>query len=332
MKKLLLSSVALAGLTVGAMAADLPSRRVAPAPFVAVPVFTWTGFYIGVNAGYGFSDSNRNNFGQFGAPGNLTAFGPGAIATAVTPAGGGFGTLNGGRNDRDGFIGGGQIGYNYQIGSFVVGLEADFQYADFGGGRNNGGLSGFGANGFGTAVPTANIGLVQPGAPGNVAFFGNAIGNDPARIDFFGTVRGRLGYAIDRVMIFATGGLAYNDGGRRGSSFGFGGGTGVPGPFFTTAAAQNSGNAVSSAGFRRNRLDEIGYAVGGGVEYAFTPNITAKVEGLYVNFGGRGSNTGGVVGVTNTGAPIVNNFGRSNRGDLDFAVVRAGVNYKFNLF
>src|SRR4051794_19515162 len=60
MKKLLLSSVALLGLTVGATAADLP-RRVAPAPYVpiAVPVFTWTGFYIGVNAGWG--SLNRND-------------------------------------------------------------------------------------------------------------------------------------------------------------------------------------------------------------------------------------------------------------------------------
>jgi outer membrane immunogenic protein len=61
MKKILLSSVALLGLTAGAFAADLPSRRVAPAPYVAVPVFTWTGFYVGVNAGYGFSDNDRNN-------------------------------------------------------------------------------------------------------------------------------------------------------------------------------------------------------------------------------------------------------------------------------
>jgi len=58
MKKLLLSSVALLGLTVAATAADLP-RRVAPAPYVPVaPAFTWTGFYIGVNAGYGWSNRN----------------------------------------------------------------------------------------------------------------------------------------------------------------------------------------------------------------------------------------------------------------------------------
>ena len=50
MKKLLLSSVALLGLTIGATAADLP-RAPAPVPCVPLPVFTWTGFYLGVNAG-----------------------------------------------------------------------------------------------------------------------------------------------------------------------------------------------------------------------------------------------------------------------------------------
>src|SRR3954467_9766636 len=65
MKKLLLSSVALFGLSAAAMAADLPRRQYvapAPVPVVAVPVFTWTGFYIGGNAGYGFSDNNNDLF------------------------------------------------------------------------------------------------------------------------------------------------------------------------------------------------------------------------------------------------------------------------------
>src|SRR3954466_9244631 len=69
MKKILLSSVALFGLTSGALSADLPRRVVAPAPYIPVPVFTWTGFYVGVNAGYGFSDRNHDDVcgsGSFG--------------------------------------------------------------------------------------------------------------------------------------------------------------------------------------------------------------------------------------------------------------------------
>ncbi|MFD2222462.1 outer membrane protein, partial [Microvirga arabica] len=103
MKKILLSSVALLGLATGAVAADLPSRRAAPAPMIAaVPVFTWTGFYVGVNAGYGWSNDDFDS-----------------VDLAD-------------EDDDGGFVGGAQVGYNYQIGSFVVGLEGDIQYADFG--------------------------------------------------------------------------------------------------------------------------------------------------------------------------------------------------------
>src|SRR3954469_16858276 len=94
MKKLLLSSVACFGLTAGALAADLPRRQYvapAPVPVVAVPVFTWTGFYVGVNAGYGFSDRNKddnffNNFG-FGGSGLSVPSGLGGLAPAVPVTG-----------------------------------------------------------------------------------------------------------------------------------------------------------------------------------------------------------------------------------------------------
>ena len=296
MKKILLSSVALATMAGAALAADLPSRRVAPAPYVAVPVFTWTGFYVGVNAGYGFSDSNNRNFG-FNGP--LTAVGPTATPVVAFP-GTVFGNNGANGQNRDGFVGGGQIGYNYQFGNIVVGVEADIQYTDFGRNKNNG-------NGaFGVAVPNANIGIVAPGQIANVGFFNGG----GSQSDYFGTVRGRLGYAFDRMMVYGTGGVAFRDTGSNNNNtfFGF------------------------NNGFQQKQED-VGYAVGGGVEYAFTPNITAKVEGLYVNFseGNRRNNFGGqVVGVTNFGVPVVQTGTRGR--DDDFAVVRAGINYKFNGF
>ncbi len=116
LKRALLASTAVLSLGSAALAADLPARRAPPAPFVAVPVFTWTGFYIGGNAGYAFSDDNRViTTGQ--APANVTTVALGARPGSV-------------RLDQDGFTGGGQIGYNYQIGSVVIGLEADAAYTD----------------------------------------------------------------------------------------------------------------------------------------------------------------------------------------------------------
>src|SRR3954454_306044 len=186
MKKILLSSVALLGLSAAAFAADLPSRRAAPAPYVAVPVFTWTGFYVGVNAGYGFSNNDRNGLGAY----NVT--GAGDVSPAIFAPGT---TITQGALDRDnsGFVGGGQIGYNYQIGQWVIGVEADLQYADLNKSREGDRVTAIRGDG----VNYANLGFV--GAR-NANFGG---------LDWFGTVRGRLGWAMDRFMIYGTGGFAF---------------------------------------------------------------------------------------------------------------------------
>jgi outer membrane immunogenic protein len=95
MKKFLLAAL-LAGVATSAFAADLPTHKMAPTPVPAYvpPAFTWTGFYIGVNGGYGFGSS-----------------------------GGDFGNPSGG-------LVGGTAGYNYQIGQFVLGVEGDWDWAD----------------------------------------------------------------------------------------------------------------------------------------------------------------------------------------------------------
>ncbi|HEY8381783.1 MAG TPA: outer membrane protein [Microvirga sp.] len=239
MKKILLSSVAFLGLATGALAADLPSRR-APAPMIAaVPVFTWTGFYVGVNAGYGFSTNDDN-----------TVFIPGV------------GFVSGG-DDDGGFLGGGQIGYNFQFGSFVLGVEADLQYADLGGSDGR--------------------------------FYGTTYYGGAGGLDYFGTVRARAGVAFDRALIYATGGFAYGGGGNDSGCF-----------YGTTFVASCGGDDNSG-----------GWTIGAGVEYAITNNLTVKVEGLYVNL-----DQGGDDGILTTG--ILN-----NRDDLEFGVVRAGLNFKF---
>ncbi|SFV17458.1 outer membrane immunogenic protein, partial [Methylobacterium sp. 174MFSha1.1] len=197
MKKILLASVALVGLSAAASAADLP-RRVAPPPvFTPVPVFTWTGFYAGFNAGYGFNTADTRAATVVGVPAGATAASSVFVTGAGAPTNGVLAFGN--RNSNDGFVGGGQIGYNYQFtpgSGVVVGIEADAQYVDFGRDRNR------------YAFATVAGGGVAPGA---LVFNPNGISG----LDFFGTVRGRLGYAWDRTLVYATGGFAYGSGGGR---------------------------------------------------------------------------------------------------------------------
>jgi outer membrane immunogenic protein len=175
MKKRLLLLAGTAAVTVSvssAFAADLPVRTAPPAPMIAaVPIFTWTGFYVGVNAGWGWRDDNST-------PVILTpGIGTPGLAGQLDFSG-----------DDGGFTGGGQIGYNYQIGSFVIGAEADIQWADTGN----------------------NQSVVFTPAPGFTGVFlpGDFSSNAP---EWFGTLRARLGFAADRFLIYGTAGLAYTE-------------------------------------------------------------------------------------------------------------------------
>ena len=274
-KKLLLASAATALLTGAASAADLPRREAPPPVFVPVPVFTWTGFYAGFNAGYAFdaSSSTANTFAV-----------PAAFAAAGTTA-----TFR--QSSQDGFSGGGQIGYNVQFtpgSGVVIGIEADAQYLDFGRNRRDAAISGAVAPGFSVVDPR---GL--------------------SSLDFFGTVRGRLGYAFDRTLVYGTGGFAYGAGSTD-RSFG---------------------------GFRGNDEFRTGWAAGGGVEFALSNDsflnffkssaVTLKVEGLYVNLDRGTSNPGAFVIDSANNGVATSAIGRRND---EFAVVRAGLNYKFGSY
>jgi outer membrane immunogenic protein len=238
----------------GASAADLPRKSVAPV-FAQVPAFTWTGFYVGLNAGYGWGDFKRDVASN--PVGFITSPAINAFASRTTSA--------------DGFVGGGQIGYNYQFGSVVVGLEADIQFADI----------------------KKSIGPDQ--------IFGLPPGNrltSSSKLEWFGTVRPRLGFAFDRFLVYATGGLAYGSV-KVSDSYAF-----VGGP------------ALASSSDTR-----FGYALGGGVEYAFTNNLTLRAEYLYLDLGKKGYASPNVVGFANT------DIQHNNKTTL--SVVRAAVNYKF---
>ncbi|GJD58531.1 outer membrane protein [Methylobacterium dankookense] len=307
MKKLATSLAMFTALTAAASAADLP-RRAPPPVFTPVPVFTWTGFYAGFNAGYGFdaSDSLRNGFTQNTAAGVPVAGNP----VVVTPAGGlttaGIlgpvgSTLAYTGNNNEGFTGGGQIGYNYQFtpgSGIVVGIEADAQYLDFGGRRSR----------FITNAAAINPGFVP-------------VDGLLSTLDFFGTVRGRIGYAADRVLFYGTGGFAY--------------------------ATGDQGARVAFTNFNNRNSDFVtGWAAGGGVEYALPTDsflnffrssaVTLKVEGLYVQFDRNNRNSVGLplVGGFQTAGGLVPVFANTGtiRRDDSFAVVRAGINYKFGSY
>jgi outer membrane immunogenic protein len=287
MKKHVLSFLAATALTAvgvsAASAADLPVRAAPPAPVIAaVPVFTWTGFYVGVNAGYAWGSNNHNNdgFGSVFVPAGTF---PGGFATTS-------GTLSGfgaARNrNNDGFAGGGQVGYNWQFGSWVIGAETDIQ--GIAGNNHN--------NDFFGVTPTFATATGPGLPPGVVVVPGGGVRN----LDWFGTVRLRAGVAFDRALIYATGGFAYGGGG-------------------------GNNNFVFSNG----SSTRTGWTVGGGVEYAFTNNWTAKIEGLYVNLGSGNHNNGGVIYDTASNTIFV---GSGRHHNNDFGVVRAGLNYKFNTF
>ena len=257
MKKILALGVTLASFAAvsGAMAADLPSRKAPPAYESQIPLFTWTGFYAGLNAGVAFGN-NRGGIPAIGLAGNSS-------------------------NTR--FTGGGQIGYNYQIGQFVVGIEADLNY-----------LSGRNRNGGAVVLPAALGGI-----PAGSTITASGSNNN----NYFGTVRPRIGFAVDRALLYVTGGLAY--GGFNGSN--------------TLTVTNPAGVALGTFtnGGSNNR---VGYAVGGGIEYAVTNNWTVRGEYLYIGSGSRNRTS------TAAAFPAATFASGGNRG---FSVVRAAVNYKF---
>ncbi len=284
MKHYLLASAALIVLTGSATAADLAARPYTKAPPFVAPIFSWTGGYFGINAGYAFDADTRfsNTVGDL--PNNNAA-----LAAGLRP----IGT----RVRSDGFTGGGQIGYNYQFGAgtgIVIGIEADAAYTDL--------------NRTLTLSNTTNFGpLVTPGAP-----LTTRVNEYRGGLDFLGTVRGRIGYAFDRLMIYGTGGFAYGGVDNQVTFFIPNGTT----PFFQG----------------RQTNIQTGYAYGGGFEYAVSPDsffnrlnvfnssaVTVKFEYLHYELGDRILAIPGV-----NGGP--GNYSARVRNDGD--LVRAGINFK----
>jgi outer membrane immunogenic protein len=270
MRTLLMSSVALAAMSAGALAADLPRRQAAPAPapvYVA-PVFTWSGFYVGLNAGATFGDRNRDL----------------SIVTTDTVYRDLFLTgASGVRGDdsHSAFTGGAQAGFNWQFGALVAGIEADINY------RGRGSHDPYGFDFSYNQTPYA------------FEYFGDRGGR------WFGTLRPRIGFAMDRTLLYVTGGLAF--GPSRDDGY--------------ARVTNATGGVVAEWRSSGDNGSNWGWTLGGGVEHAFSTNWTAKLEYLYVKLD-DGSRT-----LTAVGRPDLPTI--VARNDDKFHVVRVGLNYKF---
>ena len=277
-----LKGVAIAALTaastMAAQAADLPTRKEAPPPVFVPPPFTWTGFYVGLNAGGIWSSGSRS----------VTFFNP---ATAVFLSGYEPGGL--GIEPDAGFIGGGQAGYNWQTGAFVLGVETDFDGTSLSKSTNF------------ISLPFAGVGI-PTGLLGDTLCV-----HAKANLDWLGTTRARLGYVAtpdNRLMIYATGGVAYAGGSANFSVF---------------DATQRF--LVD----RQPSSSRVGWTIGAGAEYALTNNWTIRGEYLYVDLGSSSFSTPAAT------FPVASNLagfdGLYATGKINYnaSIFRAAVNYKF---
>lgn len=263
MKSLLLAAVIAVSGAAPVLAADQPARALTKAPSASDPAYNWGGWYVGVNAGgsWGRSDIS-NSFGN----GNGVMPTPNQQAIAAT----GSTTLK-----PDGFTAGGQLGYNHQVDRWLFGVEADASF--------------FGARQSRTVVSPFPIGISSFATSNSVT------------TDWLFTLRPRVGFAVDRTLFYATGGLALTE-------------------LKYNASFADGLSQAEAAGFTKTKA---GWTAGLGIEHAFTNNWSAKVEYLYTDFG-RQSVVGPIyLGQSPTTSIITRDV------DLKAHTLRGGLNYHF---
>jgi outer membrane immunogenic protein len=235
----------LAGGIAGAQAADLrPIMKAPPAPVVVA--YNWTGFYVGMNAGAVWGRAETSSYTGDLAPLFLTTVPGVGLVTIV----GSIDTLPGATATNLSWLAGGQAGYNWHSGNFLIGIEGD-------------------------AVAT---GLRMTSTATNTRFPGTTVEQTVASsvttdIDWMASLRLRLGLTSDRVLFYVTGGgaVAEIDVSTLTTTT-FGPGTLVPAP--GTYALTNSASTT-----------RFGWTIGGGIEWAFDNNWSLGGEYRYSDFG-----------------------------------------------
>jgi outer membrane immunogenic protein len=292
--RILTSAALLAGLlpSGASLAADLPVKA-RPQP---APVASWTGFYAGLNAGYGWGDASSTN----------NPVDPASRLFFLNPIN--FGSTDFNSSFRqEGWIAGGQAGYNWQFNSRgLMGIEADLQYADVNG-------------------RDSHRAFLRPGSFGTRFGF-NAIAE--RRLQWFGSVRGRLGYLVTPdVLLYGTGGLAYGQTQSRGDV--------VLAPDGLSSITITTGGFTFDCGVTvavptptcytgSNTATQVGWTAGAGGEMKFSPNWSVKFEYLHVELPGTSVT---LASPSPPSSPGVSTIYRFNRQAYDF--VRVGINYQF---
>ncbi len=288
MRSALLATTFLSLAASATMAADISSYAPPPIESQVATVRSWTGVYGGINAGYGWGSA-----GASGAPISYDAL---ILEPGAPPADGSLGVAS--RSfDADGFVGGVQIGANMQYERFVFGVEADLQWADMDSGsavlREFDTGDGFGL--IGTWDPVLGDTL-----DGSITA--------SASLEWFGTVRGRIGLPFDNLLPYVTGGLAYGRVEANAVLSMEGAYVPVPFDFTSTTSADNT---------------HVGWTIGAGLEARLTDRISLKAEYLYVDLGSKTYNLA-------FRGPDGGSATYSTKIDIDAHIARVGLNYSFS--
>ena len=294
MKKILLALSALAIGTAAASAADIAPKYTKAPPPPPPPPCIWCGFYIGLNGGWAGTTGGNNSV--------LASHFESDEVPAFTNIFLGNGLNN--QNTSGGF-GGGQIGYNWVFpggmggagyggaSGWLVGVEADIQ---------------------GASLHRSSPVLFFPdvSAPTTDAFADSATLTADSRLDWFGTLRGRFGFATGPVLFYGTGGLAYG---------------GVTNNLLVTF--NDADTALSAVSLNNNNTNtRWGWVAGVGIEWMFAPNWSLKGEYQYIDLGSVTQTSTALVETQLIGSEIEGVIG-TRRVNERFNTVRIGVNYHF---
>jgi opacity protein-like surface antigen len=234
-------------------------------------VWSWAGFYIGGNVGYSISSF-----------GNDTSYSNAALGTPLA--------ADSSYVKHYGALGGGQAGYNWQLGMWVAGLETDMQFAH-----------------QRTATSSGCDGAICNAAV--TAFDAPVVLVHQYNLDWFGTVRGRLGASVTPdVLAYATGGVVYGEVEHLGTIYGTG--------------FDSMGNPIFAGNIFASRQLRAGWTAGGGIEARLFGNVTGRIEYLHVDFGADSAPASSPL----NGTPLNITFHSHITEDM----VRLGVNYKFD--